>query len=182
MTLPHHSIFPWWKGSVKNNNNNKRKNPVGEPNDPKEGPVTEQKELMFVLVTVGIPHLCAVLSLLLLVCIMYSLLQLSLIIPAKRTMLHHQMRMRLLYPSKLSSPILDRSLSFRRLLFFHNKRWIATVGCRETFAVLTFCSNENNLTFYLESFACAVTGLCMYLNMSCFAVPFYQIVLSAACF
>lgn len=81
VTLPHHSNFPWWKRSVKNKK--KKKNPVGKPNDPREGPVIAQKELMFVLVTTGIPHLCTVLSLLLLVCIMYSLLQLSLIIPAK---------------------------------------------------------------------------------------------------
>lgn len=77
MTLFHHSIFPWWKGSVKNES--RKKNPVGKPNDPREWPVTEQKALMFVLVTVGVPRLCSLLSLLLLVCITSS----PLIIPAK---------------------------------------------------------------------------------------------------
>ena len=50
-----------------------------------------QKELTFVLVTVGILGLRAVLSQLLLV--LSPLLQLSLIIPAKWTMLHHKMRL-----------------------------------------------------------------------------------------
>lgn len=78
MTLPHHSIFLWWKCEKQEL---KKKNPVAKPSDPREGPVTEENERMFVLVTVGIPHLCPVLSLLLTLYIMYSLLQLSLIIP-----------------------------------------------------------------------------------------------------
>ena len=46
----------------------KKKKSVGKPNDPREEPVTEQKELVFVLVAAGIPHLYTVLSLLPLVC------------------------------------------------------------------------------------------------------------------
>lgn len=48
----------------------KRKHPLGKPNDARERPVKEQKELMFVLVTVGIPHWCGAFSHLLLVCIL----------------------------------------------------------------------------------------------------------------
>lgn len=51
------------------------KNPVGKPEDLRDGPVTEQK--IFVLVMVGIPHLCAVISQPPLMCVSYPLLQFS---------------------------------------------------------------------------------------------------------
>lgn len=80
-TPSHHTSFLYWKGKVKKQDFEEKKDLVGEPSDPREGPVRQQRERAHVCAcysgntsSVG----CAVIA----SCIMCSLLEFSLIIPA----------------------------------------------------------------------------------------------------